>query len=109
MGRILKVLSARLQQNRYKEILTEVAISDRTAAYLVAIVTRLDAQEIKVPQGIGWRKLAEVAPILTYDNQTIVFKKVPAYTREELIEMRRNGTLALDGLMKSRREGTDDV
>ena len=93
MGRILKILSNRMTREKFKEVLTQVALSDRTAAYLVAIVTRLDSQGIKVPQGAGWRKMAEVAPVLTYENQAVIFKKVLSCTREELIEMRKNGDL----------------
>ena len=93
MGRILKILSNRMTREKFKEVLTQVALSDRTAAYLVAIVTRLDSQGIKVPQGAGWRKMAEVAPVLTYENQAVIFKKVLSCTREELIEMRKKGDL----------------
>ena len=93
MGRILKILGNRMTREKFKEVLTQVALSDRTAAYLVAIVTRLDSQGIKVPQGAGWRKMAEVAPVLTYENQAVIFKKVLSCTREELIEMRQAGTL----------------
>lgn len=93
MGSILKNLGHRAKPQKMKSILAEVEISDRTAAYLIAIVTRLNAQMIRVPEGIGWRKLAEVAPVLTYDNRTIIFKKVKEHTREELIEMRQSGTL----------------
>ena len=81
----------------YKKLLRWIDFSDRTAFYLIATVTRLDSQEIKVPQGIGWRKLAEVAPVLTYENQTIIFNKVFSHTREELIKIRRDGTLAKEG------------
>ena len=97
MGRVLKVLGHKANPAKHKEILTEIEISDRTAAYLVAIVTRLDAQIIKVPQGIGWRKMAEVAPVITYDNQAIIFSKVLSHTREDLIEMRKNRTLTNPG------------
>ena len=93
MGRILAVLNTRLKHEKYKEILTEVAISDRTAAYLVAIVVRLDSQQIKIPQGISWRKMAEMAPAITYDNQVIIFEKIRQHTREELIELRRKGII----------------
>lgn len=93
IGQILKVLNTRAKQDKYREILTEIAISDRTASYLVAIVTRLDSQGIQVPQDIGWRKMAEVAPVLTYENRIIIFNKVRSHTREELIKMRQEGSL----------------
>ena len=89
MGRILKVLSKRMKPEKYKQLLTEITTSERTAFYLAAIVTRLDSQQIKVPQDIGWRKMAEMAPAITYDNQVIIFEKIRQHTREELIEMRR--------------------
>lgn len=97
MGSLLKNLSHRAKPCQFKKVLAEIDMSDRTAAYLVAIVTRLNSQMIKVPEGIGWRKLAEVAPVLTYDNQTIIFSKILSCTREELIEMRRAGTLTKEG------------
>ena len=97
IGRALKNLSNRMKPEPYKKLLRAIDLSDRTAFYLIAIVTRLDAQEIKVPGNIGWRKLAEVAPILTYENQMIIFNKVFSHTREELIKMRQDGTLAKEG------------
>lgn len=93
IGSLLKNLSYRANPRQFKEVLADIGISDRTAAYLVAIVTRLNAQMIHVPQGISWRKMAEVAPALTYENRIIIFKKILSHTREELIEMRQKGTL----------------
>lgn len=94
MGRILKILGTRMTREKYKEVLIQIDLSDRTAAYLVATATRLDAQIIKVPAGVGWRKMAEVAPVITYENQAIIFGKVLSHTREELIEMKKSGTLS---------------
>lgn len=93
IGSMLKNLSNRMKRDKYKELLGNIDLSDRTAFYLVAIVTRLHAQMIRVPEGVGWRKLAEVAPVINYDNHKIVFNKILSHTREELIEMRRKGEI----------------
>lgn len=97
MGRMLKHLRNRMKRDKYKELLGNIDLSDRTAFYLVAIVTRLDSQMIKVPDGVGWRKLAEVAPLINYDNHKMIFGKILSHTREELIEMRRMKTLTTGG------------
>lgn len=97
IGRILKILSNRMSRDKYKELLGNIDLSSRTAFYLVAIVTRLDAQMIKIPEGIGWRKLAEVAPMINYDNHKTIFGKILSHTREELIDMKWSGTLTKEG------------
>jgi|CXWL01.1.fsa_nt_gi hypothetical protein len=93
MGRILKHLSKRMKRDKHKELLDNIDLSDRTAFYLIAIITRLDSQMITVPKGVGWRKLAEVSPMINYDNHKAIFEKILSHTREELIEMKRLGTL----------------
>lgn len=93
IGSILRHLINRMKRDKYKELLGNIDISDRTAFYLVAIVTRLHTQMIKVPEGLSWRKLAEVAPLINYDNHKIIFSKILSHTREELIEMKKLGTL----------------
>ena len=93
IGRILKHIGTRMRGGKYGEMLKELEMSDRTAFYLVAIVTRLDNRMIKVPEDIGWRKLAEVAPLITYDNHKVIFRKIRKHTREELIKMKKAGIL----------------
>lgn len=86
-----------MERRYYTDLIAYIDISPRTASYLMAIVIKLDNLMINVPMGMGWRKLGEVASLITYENHKVIFAKIVKYTREELIEMRRNKTLTKKG------------
>lgn len=87
----------------FKAFLTErfPTIEGRKAAYLMEMYTSLVAAEVQSEDiiGIGWSKLARLAPILTKENATAWLQKA-----------RENSVLdLLDMIKAAKAEGTGDV
>ena len=67
---------------------TACDISERTAFYLMAIVRRTDGRGIDLQEGLPWRKVAVIAPLLgklaTDQECVALLRQVPLLSHEEL-------------------------
>lgn len=78
------MLKQRTKPKEFNKILTDMAISERTSFYLMAIRKKLDLLHVKPPQGATWRKMSEISPMINRSNVKMIFGKVLTCTHEEL-------------------------
>lgn len=93
LGRILRVLHNRLRAKDFVHVRCRCELSERTAYYLMSIVRRTDGRGINLEEGLPWRKVAVIAPLLsklsTDDECVALLRRVPMMTHQGLIYLFR--------------------
>lgn len=88
LGRILIVLHHRLRPKIFTNVRKACEISERTAFYLMSIVRRTDGRGVNLEEGLPWRKVAVIAPLLatcvTTQECIYLLRQVTMLTHEEL-------------------------
>ena len=109
LGRILNVLQHRLRTKHFVHVRTACEISERTAFYLMSIVRRTDGRGIDLPEGLPWRKVAVIAPLmgkLATDQECVaLLRQVPLMTHEELTALAK-GKAAGEGTRRKKEKTT---
>ena len=67
-----------------------IGIAPRTGYYIVATYRVFFRLRIKPPDGISWRKLGELVPVLRWENREKLFRLCREYPREEIVEIVKN-------------------